>query len=92
MFASHKQLHMFGICNIVNVLVSAPGPALHLWCEALTDMSPVKHKSGEKSSETRRSKTQWHVCVCFSHLPFLALSIGLGSGLVMFDFQTQSTI
>ncbi len=30
MFASHNQLHMIVFSDVVNLLVSAPGAALHL--------------------------------------------------------------
>ncbi len=43
MFASHKQLHIYGFSDTVNLLGNAPGTALHWGCEVL-GTSPMKHE------------------------------------------------
>ncbi len=66
-FASHNQLHMYGFSNIVNLLDSSPGTALHLWSRTGTS-----HNEISKSSSI---KLKWHGCFnkSFFYLMFVLL-------------------
>ncbi len=61
--------------NVVKLLGSAPGTALHLQC-----MNPVKHKLGKKCLKTYRNKLKLHgyfKLMCFFYLTLLLLILSV---------------
>ncbi len=52
--ASHIQLHIYDFSNMVNLLGSSPGTALHLWCGAAINTM--------KRVTTLEDKLKWHGC------------------------------
>ncbi len=80
MFASHNQHHMYGFPDMVNMLGSTPGTALHLYYGALTS-----HNTPLKSSKPCISKIKLHDCLskyvsCFlslylHHMIFICKSV-----------------
>ncbi len=60
MFALHKQLHIYGFSDVTNLLSSAPGTALHWWCEELGNESRETQVT-IKELKDFRSKLKYHV-------------------------------